>query len=367
MPEATRSGHKQYILPSKSINPRLQHRSLARSLSAADLFAELQSEHHRRPLGRAITLLESTQADDRRLADELVDMALNTQPPRPTFRLGISGTPGVGKSTFIEYFGQRIADEGHRLAVLAIDPSSSLSGGSILGDKTRMEKLTRHPNVFIRPSPTGGHLGGVGAASRAAVLLCEAAGYDYIIVETVGVGQAEWQVHGMTDAFLLMAQPGAGDDLQGIKRGILELADLIAVNKTDRLPEAAKQTALELRRGLHLAPARPDGWAVPILSVSAMTGEGLGTVHEKLKEYRKKMQTAGHAAARREAQRVAWLQDHAEHRLLTGFREFLHAEGRTTDELRRILDEQSSLSNASGVVLAKFYQSQHSENKKTKP
>ncbi len=358
------SGHNQCILPSKSINPRLQHRPVARSLSAADMFAELQSENHRRALGRAITLLESTQPDDRRLADELVDLALSQPPKQPTFRLGISGTPGVGKSTFVEHFGLEVANLGHRLAVLAIDPSSSLSGGSILGDKTRMEELTRHPNAFIRPSPTAGHLGGVGAASRAAVLLCEAAGYDYVIVETVGVGQAEWQVHGMTDAFLLLAQPGAGDDLQGIKRGILELADLIAVNKTDRLPEAAKQTALELRRGLHLAPARPDDWTVPILSISALTGKGLSTVREKLEAYTKKMRAAGYTETRRENQRVAWLREHAEHRLLTDFSTFLREKGRTTDELRRILDEQSSLSNASGVTLAKFYQSKHTENKK---
>lgn len=342
----------------------MQHRPVARSLSAAELFGELKSVNHRRALGRAITLLESTQPDDRRLADELVDLALGYVPDTPTFRLGISGTPGVGKSTFVEHFGLEVAGLGHRLAVLAIDPSSSLSGGSILGDKTRMEELTRHPNVFIRPSPTGGHLGGVGAASRAAVLLCEAAGYDYVIVETVGVGQAEWQVHGMTDAFLLLAQPGAGDDLQGIKRGILELADLIAVNKTDRLPEAAKQTALELRRGLHLAPARTDGWAVPILSISALTGEGLSGVHEKLEAYRKAMRAGGHTTSRREEQRVSWLREHAEQRLLTDFKGFLKGQGRTTDELRRILDEHSSLSNASRVILAKFYQSQHSENKK---
>lgn len=332
--------------------------------SAAELFVGLRSGSHRRALGRAITLLESTQPDDRRLADELVDLALSHTPAQSTFRLGISGTPGVGKSTFIEHFGLEVAGLGHRLAVLAIDPSSSLSGGSILGDKTRMEELTRHPNVFIRPSPTGGHLGGVGAASRAAVLLCEAAGYDYVIVETVGVGQAEWQVHGMTDAFLLLAQPGAGDDLQGIKRGILELADVIAVNKTDRLPEAAKQTALELRRGLHLAPARPDAWTVPILSISALTGDGLTTVHEKLAEYANKMNAAGHFQTRRKAQRVDWLREHAEHRLLSDFHGFLNSRARTTDELQRILDERSSLSNASGVILAKFYHSILNENKK---
>ncbi|TXF88805.1 methylmalonyl Co-A mutase-associated GTPase MeaB [Neolewinella aurantiaca] len=350
-------------MSSKSINPNLKHQPAQRPVSAASLITELQSPSHRRALGRAITLLESTQPEDRRLADELVNLALQHEPASPTFRLGISGTPGVGKSTFIEHFGLEVANAGHRLAVLAIDPSSSLSGGSILGDKTRMEELTRHPNVFIRPSPTGGHLGGVGAASRAAVLLCEVAGYDYIIVETVGVGQAEWQVHSMTDAFLLLAQPGAGDDLQGIKRGILELADLIAVNKTDRLPEAAKQTALELRRGLHLAPARPDGWTVSVLNISALTGKGLTNILEKLREYASKMEATGYFRTRRATQRVAWLKEHAEHRLLADFRKFMNREVRTTDEPGRILDEHSSLSNTSGVILAKFYQSKHIENK----
>jgi len=288
------------------------------------------------------------------LADELVELARHHRPATETFRLGISGTPGVGKSTFIENYGLEVAGHGHRLAVLAIDPSSSLSGGSILGDKTRMEELTRHPNVFIRPSPTGGHLGGVGAASRAAVLLCEAAGYDYIIVETVGVGQAEWQVHGMTDAFLLLAQPGAGDDLQGIKRGILELADHIAVNKADRLPDAAKQTALELRRGLHLAPARPDGWAIGIQTISALTGQGLPEIRETLADYAKKMRTASHLQHRRQEQETAWLRERCEHDLLRDFHVFMHDHARTTDELRRILDEHSSLSSAVSVILAEF-------------
>lgn len=324
-------------------------------MSAADLFSRLQSKDHRRALGQAITLLESAQPADRQLADELIDLAEKKSPQGPTFRLGISGTPGVGKSTFIESYGLEVADQGHKLAVLAIDPSSSLSGGSILGDKTRMEELTRHPNVFIRPSPTAGHLGGVGAASRAAVLLCEAAGYDYIIVETVGVGQAEWQVHGMTDAFLLLAQPAAGDDLQGIKRGILELADLIAVNKADRLPDAAKQTALELRRGLHLAPARPDDWTVKILTISALTGHGLPAIREQLADYAKRMTTAGLLQSRRKNQRIAWLRERCEADLLLEFRGFMNDQARTTDGLQRILDEQSSLSSAANVILADFF------------
>lgn len=347
-------------MPSKkssaaTINPNLRYQAERRPASATALFAALRGEDHRRALGRAITLLESTRPDDRRLADELIDLAQKTPPAGPTFRLGVSGTPGVGKSTFIENFGLEVANQGHRLAVLAIDPSSSLSGGSILGDKTRMEALTRHPNVFIRPSPTAGQLGGVGAASRAAVLLCEAAGYDYVIVETVGVGQAEWQVHGMTDAFLLLAQPAAGDELQGIKRGILELADLIAVNKADLLPEAAKQTALELRRSLHLAPARPDDWTVKVLTMSGLTGEGLAEIRQQLADYAKKTTASGLLTERRADQRTAWLRERCEQDLLLQFREFLNQQAPTNDALRRILDEHSSLSSAANVILAEFF------------
>jgi len=323
-------------------------------VSAAALFRDLTGSQHRRALGRAITLLESTQAADRQLADELISLAEAQPPAKPTFRLGISGTPGVGKSTFIEAFGQSVVEQGHRLAILAVDPSSSLSGGSILGDKTRMEELSRHPAVFIRPSPNAGHLGGVGAASRAAVLLCEAAGYDYLIVETVGVGQAEWRVHGMTDAFLLLAQPAAGDDLQGIKRGILELADHIVVNKADALPDAAKQSAQQLRQGLHLAPPRPDGWTVKVKTISALTGKGIPETRDRLAEYATKMRTKSLLQKRRDEQRLAWLVERCEQELLTDFRAFLSERGRTSDELRRILDEQSTLATAANVILAEF-------------
>lgn len=338
-----------------SLNQRLRYQPAERP-TAASLFAALRGDHPRRALGRSITLLESTQVDDRAVADELIDLAEAVPPTYPTFRLGISGTPGVGKSTFIESFGQEVVRRGHRLAVLAIDPSSSLSGGSILGDKTRMESLSRMDEVFIRPSPTSGHLGGVGANSRAAVLLCEAAGYDYIIVETVGVGQAEWRVHSMTDAFLLLAQPGAGDDLQGIKRGILELADYIVVNKADSLPEAAKQAALELRRGLHLAPARSDGWTVKVDRISAFTGSGIPTTYEHLSDYFQKMIRVGLHAERRAKQRITWLRERIEQDLLVKLSTHLDKLDQTSDGLRRILDEHSSLSSAANVILADFQQ-----------
>ena len=316
------------------------------------LFADLQSPRHRRALGRAITLVESSRPADRTAAAELISLAEGYSPPRPTFRLGISGTPGVGKSTFIESFGLELVGRGHRLAVLAIDPTSSLSGGSILGDKTRMELLTREADVYIRPSPNAMEMGGVGPASRAAVLLCEAAGYDYIIVETVGVGQAEWQVHGMTDAFLLLAQPAAGDDLQGIKRGILELADHLVVNKADALPREARLAAAELRRGLHLAPPRADGWTVEVATASALTGAGIPEVADRLETYREGRSAA--IAERREAQRLEWLREEIRRELLRKLDVYLRASGGGTDQLSARLDEYTTIPATAGVILAEF-------------
>ncbi|PPK87438.1 methylmalonyl-CoA mutase metallochaperone MeaB [Neolewinella xylanilytica] len=316
------------------------------------LFHDLQSPRHRRALGRAITLVESTRAADRAAAAELIALAEAHRPEAPTFRLGVSGTPGVGKSTFIEAYGMELLRRGHRLAVLAIDPSSSLSGGSILGDKTRMEELTRQDGVYIRPSPNAGELGGVGAASRAAVLLCEAAGYDYVIVETVGVGQAEWQVHGMTDAFLLLAQPAAGDELQGIKRGILELADHIVVNKADALPREARLAAAELRRSLHLAPARPDGWTVEVVSASALTGQGLTEIADRMDTYRTELREG--IQRQRAEQRIEWLREQLRRELLRKLDVYLNDAGLDNDELRARLDQHFTLPVTADVILTEF-------------
>ena len=320
----------------------------------ADLFQALTSPHHRRALGRAITLVESSRPEDLAPAAELVALAEQYTPPRSTFRLGVSGTPGVGKSTFIEAYGQELIRRGHRLAVLAIDPTSSLSGGSILGDKTRMELLTRLPEVYIRPSPNAGELGGVGPASRAAVLLCEAAGYDYVIVETVGVGQSEWQVHSMTDAFLLLAQPASGDELQGIKRGILELADHLVVNKADSLPKEARLAAAELRRSLHLAPARPDGWTVEVATASALTGTGVGEVADRMRHYRE--QQHAHIQKRRGEQRVLWLREQLRRELLRRLAGYLEAADLNNDQLRLRLDEHITITATADVILADFHE-----------
>ncbi|MGB3798365.1 MAG: methylmalonyl Co-A mutase-associated GTPase MeaB [Lewinella sp.] len=324
-------------------------------MSPEQLFRDLQSPHHRRALGRAITLVESSREDYRAAAAKLIALAENHRPTRPTFRLGISGTPGVGKSTFIEAYGLELLRRGHRLAVLAIDPSSSLSGGSILGDKTRMEELTRQDNVYIRPSPNAGELGGVTATSRAAVLLCEASGYDYIIVETVGVGQAEWQVHGMTDAFLLLAQPAAGDELQGIKRGILELADHLVVNKADALPREARLAAAELRRSLHLAPPRADGWTVEVVSASALTGAGLNEVANRMEVYNAELRSE--IDERRSQQRTEWLREHLRRELLRKLHVYLRTQGLDNDELRARLDQHITLPVTADVILTEFLKS----------
>ena len=239
----------------------------------------------RRALAQAITLIESQHPDHRESAALLLKAIMPFT--GSAFRLGISGVPGVGKSTFIEKFGSYALDQGARVAVLAIDPSSPLSGGSILGDKTRMESLARKENVFIRPSATGGALGGVTRRTREALLLCEAAGFDLILVETVGIGQSETQVAQMTDMFVLLLLPGSGDDLQGIKRGVTELADLILINKADgSLIDVAKQTAADYQNAMQFLHSRTEGWTVTVKTCSALEGFGIDDVWATVQAYR---------------------------------------------------------------------------------
>lgn len=324
------------------------------STSAQDFLQSLTGPTPRRALGRAITLLESTAPADREVADRLIDFIRTNPPERPTFRLGISGTPGVGKSTFIERFGLALIEAGRRVAILAVDPSSGISGGSILGDKTRMETLSRHPEAFIRPSPNAGRGGGVADGSRGAILLCEAAGYDYVIVETVGVGQADWEVHDMTDAFLLLTQPGSGDDLQGIKRGILELADHVVVNKADAFPQAAKRSALELRQSLHLAPARPDGWIVKTTLASGLTGAGIEDVIHRLAEFHDLLNKDDALFSKRQAQTLNWLAERARLDLTAAFDSFLGTGEKRRSYLTDQLAAQGSLDKAARAILAAF-------------
>lgn len=242
-------------------------------------------EGDRRALARAITLAESTRADHRSEAEALLAEVL----PHVggAVRVGISGAPGAGKSTFIEALGTHLVAHAHRVAVLAVDPSSTRSGGSILGDKTRMEQLTRSPDAFVRPSPTGGTLGGVARRTREALLLCEAAGFDVVLVETVGVGQSEVKVAAMVDLFLVLVAPGGGDELQGLKRGIMELADLVVVNKADgELAAVAAHTAADYAAALHLVRPRLPGWTPRVLTCSALTGSGIPEVWDAVAEFR---------------------------------------------------------------------------------
>ena len=260
----------------------------------------------RRALAQAITLVESTRADHREQAVLLLE-ALAPHAGE-AMRVAISGAPGVGKSTFIEAFGRYVIADGHRIAVLTIDPSSSLSGGSILGDKTRMETLTRHPDAFIRPSPSGGILGGVAARTREVIVLCEAAGFDVVVVETVGVGQSETMAAQMTDMFVLLLAPGGGDELQGIKRGIMELADLILINKSDgELEHAATRAVSEYRLALQLIRPRSEHWSVPVEACSALMDVGVAEGWQKICAYREALEAHGEIATLRAKQAKAWM------------------------------------------------------------
>jgi LAO/AO transport system kinase len=273
----------------------------------------------RRALAKAITLLESTRPDHRRRADALLDSLLAAT--GHALRVGISGVPGVGKSTFIESLGTFLTGRGHRVAVLAVDPSSGISGGSILGDKTRMERLSTDERAYIRPSPTSGALGGVAERTREAMLVCEAAGYDVVLVETVGVGQSETAVAGMTDLFVLLQLPNAGDDLQAMKKGIMELADLVVINKADLDLDAAIRAEAQVTSALRVL--RNPGAAraqVRVLRTSALSGDGLAAFWEAIGELRAQREASGEFAERRRRQSLAWLWDEVHARLAADFR-----------------------------------------------
>lgn len=239
-----------------------------------------------------------------------------------SFRVGISGVPGVGKSTFIEGFGIHVLEQGYRVAVLTIDPSSPVTGGAILGDKTRMQELARHDGAYIRPSAAGNVLGGVNRRTRDALLLCEAAGYDLILVETVGIGQSETAAARMTDMFMLLLLPGSGDDLQGIKRGATELADMIVINKADgAMKNAAEHTAADYRHALHLLRPRTSGWTVPVSTVSALEGMGVADVWRAVESFREVVSRSGAISQRRSKQARAWLWEEVSDLLLGRFRQ----------------------------------------------
>ncbi len=277
-----------------------------RRLPSVEELVEKILAGHRVTLSRALTLIESTRNDHRELAEQVIEKCLPAA--GNSIRIGITGSPGVGKSTFIEAFGLMLTRLGHKVAVLAVDPSSQVTRGSILGDKTRMANLAVDENAFIRPSPAGDSLGGVARKTREGILLCEAAGFDVVIVETVGVGQSETAVHSMVDFFLLLLLPGAGDELQGIKRGIVEMADLIAINKADGDNVLrAKQSKRAYRNALHLFPPKGNGWNPLVASCSAIEGTGMEDIWQSTQNYRKQLKESGFWENRRREQAIYWL------------------------------------------------------------
>ena len=273
----------------------------------------------RAALARAITLIESRRADHQASARELVQALLPDT--GKAVRAGITGSPGVGKSTTIDALGMYLIGQGRKVAVLAVDPSSARTGGSILGDKTRMARLSASDHAFIRPSPSSGTLGGVAAKTREAMLLCEAAGFDVVLVETVGIGQSETAVYDMTDFFLALMLPGAGDELQGIKKGLVELADMIAINKADGdNVKRANTAAAEYRSALHILTPRSEHWYPPVVTYSALTNAGIAELWQKVLDHRTAMKASGEFAARRREQQVKWMWSMLEGRMMARLR-----------------------------------------------
>lgn len=281
-------------------------------------YAELLQQGDRAALSQAITLVESDLPSDAELAMDIVETCLPMS--GRSIRVGITGVPGVGKSTFIESLGVHIASSGRRVAVLAVDPSSQVTGGSILGDKSRMTHLSNHPGAFVRPSPTRGSLGGVTRKTREAIILCEAAGYDTVFVETVGVGQSETAVHSMVDCFMLLMLAGAGDELQGIKRGIMEMAHVLAITKVDG--DNVKQARLaqaDYLSAMRLFPPTKTGWRPPVLLCSAQTGEGIDQVWQAVNDFIQNSKNVGYFERKRSDQALLWMRDAIHHGLMEGF------------------------------------------------
>ncbi len=299
-----------------------------------DKLAEDLKAGNRAALARAITLVESRKAEHRHKAHELIQSVLPLT--GKALRVGITGVPGVGKSTTIDTLGSNLTAAGHKVAVLAVDPSSTRTGGSILGDKTRMERLAVDRNAFIRPSPSAGTLGGVASKTRETMLLCEAAGFDVILVETVGIGQSETTVADMVDFFLVLMLPGAGDELQGIKKGVLEIADMIAVNKAEgEGATRARSAASDYRAALHILAPKSPTWTPPVVTISGLANEGLDHLWEQIGIYRERMQASGEWHEKRSRQQVAWMWDMLQQRLMMT----LKSNTRTAERLKALETE----------------------------
>ncbi|AOW13095.1 ATPase/protein kinase [Hydrogenophaga crassostreae] len=333
-------------------------------MTSVDLYAGIVQGAalvQRRAMAKAITLLESTRADHRAQGDGLLTSLLPHT--GKSFRLGISGVPGVGKSTFIEALGLYLIDKGHRVAVLTIDPSSTVSGGSILGDKTRMEHLSVHEKAYIRPSPSSGTLGGVAEKTREAMLVCEAAGYDIVIVETVGVGQSETAVANMTDMFVLMQLPNAGDDLQAIKKGVMELADLVVINKADIDPDAATRARAQIMSSLRLLGlhGNPENmhhdqaiWHPQVIQLSALKGEGVDRFWASVSEYRGLQSGNGCMKARRQQQAKSWMWERIDAGLKQRFREHPNVRTALAETTQQVLAGGLPASTAARALLDLF-------------
>ncbi|MDZ7772477.1 MAG: methylmalonyl Co-A mutase-associated GTPase MeaB [Balneolaceae bacterium] len=325
--------------------------------SSADDFLEGIRQGDRTMLSRAITLIESTRPGDRELATEIIEGCLPHT--GQSVRVGITGVPGVGKSTFIEALGNHLLQqEGRRLAVLAIDPSSTRTKGSILGDKTRMETLANQADAFIRPSPTGGSLGGVARKTRETVFLCEAAGYDTVFIETVGVGQSETAVHSMVDFFLLLMLAGAGDELQGIKRGIMEMADLIAVNKSDSVSSSdLTRTLRGYKNALHLYPTPESGWKPRVTTCSALEGEGVAEIWETVEEYLAHSRESGWFSEKRSRQARHWMEETIRGRLEDDFYRSEAVREKLEEVEQAVLGGEMSSSRAASLLLERYHTS----------
>lgn len=334
-----------------SINPGYRdRRDSGEKRLGADEYLEGIRQGDRTLLSRAITLVESRRPEDRELGQQIVEACLPHS--GESVRVGITGVPGVGKSTFIETLGNHILEKGRRLAVLAIDPSSSRTKGSILGDKTRMQSLANHSSAYIRPSPTGGSLGGVARKTRETVFLCEAAGYDTVFIETVGVGQSETSVHSMVDFFLLLMLAGAGDELQGIKRGIMEMADMLAINKADNAPpESVNRSLREYKNALHLYPEPESGWPPKVTTCSALEGSGIPEIWEAVEDYLQTTRENGWFERKRNRQARHWMDETIRSRLMDDFHEHPAVKERYDNIRKAVLEGEMSSFRAASLLL----------------
>jgi LAO/AO transport system kinase len=317
----------------------------------AEFYIDGVLKKKRAVIAKSITLIESVLPAHQQLAQQILDGLLPYG--GNAIRIGISGVPGVGKSTFIESFGMMLIEKGHRVAVLAVDPSSSRSGGSIMGDKTRMERLALQPNAFIRPSPTSGTLGGVAKKTRESMIICEAAGHDVILVETVGVGQSETAVASMVDFFLVLMLAGAGDELQGIKKGILELADAIAINKADgNNIDRAKEARAEYESAFNLMESKSSVWSVPVLICSALTMDGLEEVWQSILDHRQRLTDAGELAEKRRLQAIDWMWSLIEDGLKDRFFKNPHIKAQLPDMITAVENSEKSPTAAAHELLS---------------